>query len=97
MEGLLSTGPTPSSFFIGSVNLLQFENMSIKIRISWLLFNVVVINMLARKGVKSAKGRRYPHDSRDNLAAGREAWKLYWKTAEQEVSSKYPREENKSQ
>ena len=50
--------------------------------------------MFARKGVKSAKGRRYPHDSRDNLAAGREAWKLYWKTAEQELSSKYPPEEN---
>ena len=50
--------------------------------------------MLARKGVKSAKGRRYPHDSRDNLAAGREAWKLYWKTAEQELFSKYPPEEN---
>ena len=61
-----------------------------KMRISWLLLIVVVMNMFARKGVKSAKGRRYPHDSRDNLAAGRGAWKLYWKTAEEEVASKYP-------
>ena len=76
--------PLPPSIIIG----LELQHWGLRVGLTdywflqfkdeWTFVPVVPINMPPHKCVKSAKTRRYPADSRDNLAA-EGSWKSYGK------------------